>query len=139
MDRRRLKQEPKNAKGRRRADMDGRGAVRSKDGKLSVRSVNVRNDSNMQDAKPRIPPLLDPVILYVNKGRESKRAKTLLEYVGIEPFITDGPVRQLQKKPLALWCGGVYQGLDKIRGLISFLESWSTKDIKLERPLFKNS
>jgi len=105
------------------------------DRKVSEKSVNVRHTAQPAH-KPRIRPLIDPVILYVDKKAESKRAKSLLEQAGIEPFVTEGPVGALKRKPLALWCGGKYQGLDKICGLVSLLEFWSAQDI--ERGIFKN-
>jgi hypothetical protein len=87
--------------------------------------------------RPRIRPLKDPLILYVNDTIESELAKEYIEAAGITPFITDGPVEPLERKPLVIHGGGFYQGLDEIKGLLNLLEFWSNQPI--ERSVFKNS
>jgi len=74
---------------------------------------------------PKIPALKDPVILYVDTSTESLKVKTLLEEAGISPYLTTGQVGPLERRPLVLYDGGIYQGLDEIRSLIHLLDFWT--------------
>lgn len=83
----------------------------------------------------RVRPLKDTVILYADDSIETARAKEFLEAAGVFPFVTDGPVEPLQRKPLVIYGGGYYQGLHEIRGLLDLLEFWSNQPIA--RTIFK--
>lgn len=79
--------------------------------------------------QPHIPPLKDPVILYIDKSKESRKAKTLLKKAGIRAFVTEGKVEPLERKPLVLYNGGTYQGLDEIRSLLRLLSFWTGQPV----------
>ncbi len=87
--------------------------------------------------KSRIRPLRDQLILYVDNTRESREAQELIEEAGLDPYITYAPVGPLQRKPLILYGGGVYQRLQEIRGLLALLEFWSNQPIK--RSIFRRN
>lgn len=74
---------------------------------------------------PKLPPLRDVVILYVDNRPESRQAQELLRIAGITPFVTDGPVEPLERKPLLLYNGGRYQGSQSIYEWLKLLEHWS--------------
>lgn len=74
-------------------------------------------------------PLRNPLILYTDDSSESREAQTLLESVGISPFLIHDPVEPGQRNPLVIYTGGEYQGLERIRGLVNLLEFWSTQPI----------
>ncbi len=80
--------------------------------------------ANSPSAGMLILPLKDPVILYIDDNAESRQAQELLAASGIRPFVTDGAVEPLQRKPLLLHHGS-YQGLDEIRNWLSLLAFWS--------------
>jgi len=70
-------------------------------------------------------PLKDPIVLYIDDSPESQQAEELFKQTGIQPVITTGPVESFERKPLALYGGGTYEGFDEIRGLIDLLRFWS--------------
>ncbi len=78
----------------------------------------------------KVRPLKDPVILYVDRSGESDRAKKLLEKAGITPFVTEGSVEPLQRKPLVVYGGGVYQGFQEILSLLRLLQFWSGQPMR---------
>lgn len=82
----------------------------------------------------KVRPLKDHVILYVDESLNSHSAVELLKNVGIKPYITNGTVEPFEEKPLAIYAGGIYQGLEDIRGLVSLLSFWSAQSI--DRSLF---
>ncbi|MBW2063368.1 MAG: hypothetical protein JRJ03_00405 [Deltaproteobacteria bacterium] len=76
---------------------------------------------------PKIPALKDPIILYMNNSEESQKAEAMLKEAGISPYVTTGRVEPLERKPLVLYGGGIYQGLNEIRSLIHLLAFWVTQ------------
>ncbi len=68
------------------------------------------NPSTSTAAQSPIRPLRGLVILYVDHSRESRAAKELLQSSGISPFVTDGPVEPLDRKPMVIFHGGFYRG-----------------------------
>jgi hypothetical protein len=85
----------------------------------------------------KLRPLKDPLVLYADRSRESREAEKLLRAAGISPFLADRAVEPLQKKPLVVYGGGVYQGLDEIVGLLRLLQFWSEQSIR--RDVFRDS
>ena len=77
-----------------------------------------------------IPSLKDPMLLYLDDRSESHQAKELIESTGLTPFVTYDPVDPLQRKPLVLYSGGTYQGVDEIQGLLSLLTFWSQQGVQ---------
>jgi hypothetical protein len=86
----------------------------------------------------RIRPLKGPVILYVDDSTESSQAKKLLGSVGISPFVTNGPVEPLDTKPLVIYHGGFYRGLNEIRGLVNLLHFWSAQSFDENQTIFRS-
>src|SRR5882724_11579800 len=70
---------------------------------------------------PHIRPLREPITIYVDDSSESASAKRVLGEVGAHIVPTSGPVEPLNRKPLAIYLGGVYQGLEEITGLRDLL------------------
>ena len=71
-----------------------------------------------------LPPLLGSVILYADDSPESAAVQSLLAQAGIHPFVTDGIVEPLQRKPLILFWGGCFQGVSGCEGLLRLLRHW---------------
>ena len=86
-------------------------------------STKISNTNRMRNSK--LPPLKDPVILYIDDSSESRKAKTLLKKAGISPFLANGRVGPFERKPLLLYNGGTYQGLNEIRSLLRLLKFWT--------------
>jgi hypothetical protein len=73
----------------------------------------------------KIRPLKNSVVLYIDNSPMSRKAKEVLSQAGISASITNGRVEPFQRKPLVLYCGGTYQGLKEIHGLVNLLKFWS--------------
>lgn len=73
--------------------------------------------------------LRDPMILYVDGSRESYEAETLLRTSGIVPFVTSDPTEPLKHKPLLLYSGACFQGLEAINGLVRMIDHWKQQGI----------
>jgi hypothetical protein len=86
-------------------------------------------------AHPRVRPLQDPVLVFVDDTAESSEAKQTLLDVGIDPLFTDDPVEPYQRKPLLLFRGAFIQGLPAIRAFVHLLEFWSSQPI--QRSVFR--
>ena len=82
-----------------------------------------------KEGNGRVPTLKDPVILYADGSSESDAAKALLKDAGISPFVTEGRVEPLERKPLVLYNGGTYQGIDEIRSLLQLLSFWVSQPV----------
>ena len=85
----------------------------------------------------RIRPLKDQVILYVDESPESREAVQLLYSVGISPFVTNGAVGPLDRKPLVIYHGGFYRGMQEIKGLVDLLGFWSNQPAGENQTVFR--
>ena len=88
-------------------------------------------------ATRHIRPLKDRLVLYVDESAESNQAKDLLQSVGISPYVTDGPVEPLDRKPLVIYSGGYYSGLAEIKELVDLLGFWNDQPSRENRTVFK--
>lgn len=88
-------------------------------------------------SSPQIRPLKDHLFLYVDDTTESRQAEQLLHSVGISPFVTDGSVGPLDRKPLVIYHGGFYRGLQEIRGLVDLLGFWSSQSSRENQTVFR--
>lgn len=73
--------------------------------------------------------LKSPITLYVDDSYESSRARECLEVAGVTAYITDGPIEPLERKPLAIYRGGIYQGLTEIESLLTSLAFWRAEGV----------
>ncbi len=89
-------------------------------------------------ARARIRPLKGRIILYVDGTKESRQAKQLLDSAGITTFVVDGPVEPLDRKPLLIYHGGFYRGLNEIQDLLGLLEFWSNHSTFVDRAVFRD-
>lgn len=93
--------------------------------------------SKCMPAIAQIRPLKDRLILYVDETAESSQAKELLRSVGISPYVTDGPVEPLDRKPLVIYHGGFYRGLNEIQELVDLLGFWNQQPSRDNGTVFR--
>lgn len=89
-----------------------------------------------KDKVYNIRPLRESPILFVDSSEESKKVETLLKTAGLDVITMDGQVEPWERKPLLLFNGGYYEGLDSIRELLELLEFWSSQEPLIQRTLF---
>lgn len=100
--------------------------------------LNTQRTMTSGDASAiRIRPLKDQVILYVDESAESREAEQLLCSVGITPFVTNGAVGPLDRKPLVIYHGGFYRGMQEIKGLVDLLRFWSNQPAGENQAVFR--
>jgi hypothetical protein len=73
-----------------------------------------------QTVDASIRPLRHRLILYRDDSTESRRAELRIKREGISPVVTTGPVEPLQRKPLVIYEGGIYEGLNEIVELLKW-------------------
>ena len=81
--------------------------------------------------------LKNRVILYIDDTTESQKAQELLRSVGVSADVTDGPVGPLDKKPLVIYQGGFYNGLQEIKQLVDLWQFWNEQPSQENRAVFR--
>lgn len=86
----------------------------------------------------KIRPLKEPLLVFADESRESRKVLKLLDAAGVVYVVSSGAVEPWQRKPLVLFHTSIYEGFSDVEGLLRFL-SFRSGQQTIEWGIFKTA